>query len=727
MDIIQKSKQIVLILIILISGHCSFAQFIPPADWKVEFEKSPQKIGEEINLIFSTDIPSGYHIYSNDFSEDCPPKKAEFHFELNESYKLFGEPIPEGMHHYIDDVFRCEVSYFENEAIFKQGILIQSNNIIIKGLLTYQMCSESGCVDHEYPFEIQAIIKSGEPTQPTKPKNDKIPEIVKNEPQGDQKDDSSQITELNTQKIATQNNDTDSFLNKIQAYKFKENGEVGTCKKWEPLFPAANHSSDKSWLLFFIFSFAAGLVALLTPCVFPMIPMTVSFFMKDNQSRAKSIRNGILFGLSILGIYGLIGAFVAITKNVDFAHWLSTHWLPNVTFFIIFWIFAASFFGAFEIALPSRFINKIDTQADKGGLIGVFFMAFTIVLVSFSCTGPIVSSVLVESVQGGSRLKPFIAMIGFSLAFALPFGLFAIFPKWLNNLPKSGGWLNSVKVVLGFVELALGLKFLSVADQTYHWHLLDRHVYISLWIVIFSLMGIYLLGKIKFAHDSDLPYLKVPRLLFAILTFSFVVYLIPGMWGAPLKSLAGYLPPMSSLEFDVRRIVKEELGSDKKLCEVPAYKSDGLHIPHELPGYFDWEQGLLCAKKLNKPVFIDFTGHGCVNCRKLEDQVWSDPKAKGTLRENFVILSLYTDDKEIVLPRQDQFKSAFDGRLVKTLGKKNTYIQFCFFGSNQQPQYAILDDKANLLTPTVSYDDVNDSKKFIDYLENGLKAFNKTR
>ncbi len=726
MGFFQKYKQIAAVIVVLFAFIPSKAQFIPPANWTVTFENKPMEVGEEVYLIFSTKIPEGYHIYSNDFSENCPPKKAQFTFETSKSFVIIGEPIPEGAHHYIDDVFHCEVSDFEEKAVLKQKIRVLDKHVEIKGFLEYQMCSESACVDHEFPFELEAHLTKKPENVSTEQKPLKETQET-DKPKKLAEKEEPEETSNPVKPIKTESSQKDQeFITKIQAYKQSENDTL-PCQKWTPIFSSDAKNASKSWFLFFLLSFAAGLVALLTPCVFPMIPMTVSFFIKDNQSRSKGIRNGIIFGISILTIYGLIGAFVSITKNVDFAHWLSTHWIPNILFFIIFWIFAASFFGAFEITLPSRLVNKIDKQADRGGLLGVFFMAFTIVLVSFSCTGPIVSSVLVESVQGGSRLKPFIAMLAFSLAFALPFSLFAIFPKWLNNVPKSGGWLNSVKVVLGFVELALGLKFLSVADQTYHWHLLDRHVYLALWISIFGLMGFYLLGRLKFAHDADLPFLKVPRLLFAMLTFSFVIYLIPGMWGAPLKALAGYLPPISSSEFDIRNIVREEMGNEKMLCETPKYKDQGLHIPHELPGYFDWEQGLLCAKKLKKPVFIDFTGHGCVNCRKLEDKVWSNPRAKRLLKENFVILSLYTDDKEIMLPPNEQFTAKFDGREVQNLGKKNTYIQFCFFGSNQQPQYAILDDQANLLMPTVSYDDVNETKKFIDYLKQGLASFENSK
>jgi len=424
---------------------------------------------------------------------------------------------------------------------------------------------------------------------------------------------------------------------------------------------------------------------------------------------------------------------VAVTLGPGFANWLSTHWLPNTIFFIIFLVFAFSFFGAFEIVLPSSWVNRSDRKADKGGFGGAFFMALTLVLVSFSCTGPIVGAILVES-AGGMILKPVIGMFGFAMAFALPFTLFAFFPQWLSNLPKSSGWLNSVKVVLGFLELALGLKFLSIADQTYHWGILDREVYLAFWIVIFALMGFYLLGKLKFAHDSDVPHVTVPRLLLSIITFSFVVYLIPGMFGAPLKAISGYLPPMATHDFDLHKIIRDEVKlanstqdaygfkpGESTLCEKPKY-SDFLELPHGLQGYFDYDQGMSCAKEQHKPVFIDFTGHGCVNCREMEANVWSDPRVLERLENDFVIIALYVDDKT-KLPEEDWVKSTFDGKIKKTLGKKYADFQISRFGVNAQPYYVLLDNKGEMLTqPTAR--DLNPDH-FVDFLDKGLAEYKK--
>jgi thiol:disulfide interchange protein DsbD len=392
--------------------------------------------------------------------------------------------------------------------------------------------------------------------------------------------------------------------------------------------------------------------------------------------------------------------------------------------------FAASFLGMFEITLPSWMINKSDAQADRGGILGSFFMAFTLVLVSFSCTGPIVGAILVAS-AGGQVLEPIIGMLGFSLAFALPFTLFAFFPRWLNNMPKSGGWLNSVKVVLGFIELALGLKFLSIADQTYHWGILDREIYLAFWIIIFTLMGFYLLGKLKFSHDSDLKFISVPRLAMAIATFTFVAYMIPGMFGAPLQALSGYLPPQATHDFDLNKIVRDNIqvygtgggGAEhgSTLCDKPKH-GDILHLPHGLEGYFDYEQALACAEKQQKPIFIDFTGHGCVNCREMEARVWSDPRVLKKLREEFVLVALYVDDKT-ELPESEWITSTYDGKVKKTIGKKYADFQISRFNINAQPYYVLLDAKGELLVPAKAYD--LDVDKFLEFLDSGLAEFKK--
>ncbi|MDR0544454.1 MAG: thioredoxin family protein [Odoribacteraceae bacterium] len=496
---------------------------------------------------------------------------------------------------------------------------------------------------------------------------------------------------------------------------------------------------DNLWVFFWL-AFGSGLLAVIMPCVFPMIPMTVSFFMHGDASKARARSKALFFSFSIVAIYTALGLLVSFLLGPGFINWLSTHWIPNVFFFAIFILFAASFFGAFEIVLPSWLVNKSDRQADKGGYAGAFFMAFTLVLVSFSCTAPIVGTVLVEAARG-SVLRPVVGMLGFSLAVALPFGFFAFFPSRLSSLPKSGGWLNTVKVVLGFVEVALGFKFLMVADQTYHWGLLDREVYIAIWIALFSLMGVYLMGKLKFRHDSELKYVGVGRLTMLIVTFSFVVYLIPGMFGAPLKALAGYLPPRESIDFDIDRIVRDNVktfsagGGSAAASATPgkAVKyADFLHLPHGLDGFFDYDQALDAARAADKPLFIDFTGHGCANCREMENAVWSDPRVLKMLREDFVVVALYVDDKT-KLSEEEQYVSEYDGKKKNTLGKKNTDFQVKKFNSNAQPNYILLDSRrgreqdlaAHLLAPPRGHN--LDRDAFAEFLEGALKEYKRRK
>ena len=470
-----------------------------------------------------------------------------------------------------------------------------------------------------------------------------------------------------------------------------------------------------------------GFAMLLTPCVVPMVPMTVSFFMKGSENVAAGRFKAAMYGLFIVLLYTVpISVIIMLTRIIggdavtaDIFNWLSTHWLPNIIFFIVFMIFAASFFGAFEITLPESIVNKSDKGADKKGLAGVFFMALTLVLVSFSCTGPIVGSVLIKSTQG-EFWEPMVTMLAFSVAFALPFTILAFFPSLLKKFKKSGGsWLNSVKVVLGFIEVALGLKFLSVADQTYHWGLLDREVYLAIWIAVFTLLGLYLIGKIRFAHDEPLEYLKVPRLALAIGVFSFVVYLIPGMWGAPLKALSGYLPPITTQDFVIgQNSASHYVEADQA---VVAENDFGLHLPLGLQGYFDLDDALEAAKKAGKPVFVDVTGHGCVNCREMESRVWSDPTVLGMLKNDFVVVALYTDDKQ-KLNKEDYVTDAESGKVYKDLGRANSYIARTKWNVNAQPNYVLLSPDGEMLVPVRGYDLSIDG--FVDFLQSGLDAYN---
>ena len=467
-----------------------------------------------------------------------------------------------------------------------------------------------------------------------------------------------------------------------------------------------------------------GFAMLLTPCVFPMVPMTVSFFMKGSENVAQGRFKAAMYGLFIVLLYTVpISVIIMLTKMIggdavtaDIFNWLSTHWLPNIIFFVVFMVFAASFFGAFEITLPQSLVNKSDKGADKKGLAGVFFMALTLVLVSFSCTGPIVGSVLIKSTQG-EFWEPMVTMLAFSLAFALPFTVLAFSPSLLKKFKQSGGgWLNSVKVVLGFIEIALGLKFLSVADQTYHWGILDREVYLAIWIVVFTLLGLYLLGKIRFEHDEPVEHLSVPRLALAIAVLSFVVYMIPGMWGAPLKALSGYMPPITTQDF----VLGQNTGSAHTAESTTITDSEyGLHLPLGLQGYFNLEDGLEAAKKAGKPVFVDVTGHGCVNCREMESRVWSDPTVLNMLKNDFVVVALYTDDKQ-KLDKEDYVTDAETGKVYKDLGRANSYTARTLWNVNAQPNYILLSPEGEMLVPVRGYDLSIDG--FVDFLQSGLDA-----
>lgn len=668
----QKTIRFSTLLAFFFTVTALMAQVQDPVKWS--FSIKPVQ-GNEYELIFKATIEDKWHLYSQHIATDDPnaitPVPTSFHFNANKAFELIGsvEEISKPKVEF-DPNFELNLAFFEHEAIFIQRVKV-NEPYVINGYLEFMCCDDKQCLapkEVEFQFDFNFISAR--------------------------------------EKIAKE---------KITPTELPKERNLG----------------------FLLIAFLAGLAALLTPCVFPMIPMTVSFFLHRESNKRKGVMNGLVFGISIILIYTIIGSAVALIFGADFANWLSTHWLPNILFFLIFVVFAASFFGMFEITLPSWMITKSDRQAERGGFTGSFFMALTTVLVSFSCTGPIVGALLVESVEG-NILKPILGMFSFGLAFSIPFTLFAIFPNWLANLPKSGGWLNSVKVILGFIELALGLKFLSVADQTYHWGILDREIYIAFWIIIFTLMGFYLLGKIKFAHDSDIPYLGVPRLLLAIITFTFVIYLIPGMFGAPLKALSGYLPPQTTHDFDLNDIIRTNaeliINSDNNrnnsgtdnidqkstvICETPKY-ADFLHLPHGLKGYFDYEQAMACAKAQNKPLFIDFTGHGCVNCREMEARVWSDPRVLKLLREEFIIAALYVDDKKL-LPENEWYTSKYDGKVKKTIGKKNADFQISHFGVNAQPYYVILNHDGKQLVPAHSYN--YDIQAFLDFLNNGLKKF----
>ncbi len=473
----------------------------------------------------------------------------------------------------------------------------------------------------------------------------------------------------------------------------------------------------------FLAGFLGGLAALLMPCIFPMLPLTVSYFTKSTTSRAKAIRTAIFYGLSIIFIYVVLGLAITVVFGADALNSFSTNGVFNFVFFLLLVGFAASFLGAFELTLPAKWVNRMDEQSDKGGLLGIFFMAATLSLVSFSCTGPIIGTLLVQAAVSGALLGPAIGMLGFSLALAIPFALFAMFPSWLGALPKSGGWLNSVKVTLGFLELALALKFLSNVDLAYRWHWFDREVFLVLWIIIFAMMGFYLLGKLKFSHDSDLPYISVPRLFLAMVVLAFTLYMVPGLWGAPLKSISAFLPPQSTQDFDLYTAsLMGNNGAGATAADNTPHKYANLfEKPAGFNPFFDYAEGIAYAKKVGKPVMIDFTGHACVNCRKMEANVWTDKTVLPVIRDEYVLIQLYVDDKE-PLPANEQYTSKFSGRRITTIGALNSDLQASRFNSNSQPFYVLLNPQTEqtLAEPQGADFEVN---SYLNYLQSGLKAY----
>lgn len=692
----------------------TIGQIINPVSWQVTAE--PGKVPNEAVVVVRATIESNWYLYSSDFDPNLGPILTTIAFKPGSGIKADGALKAINPKKKFDETWQGDIKYFVKTGEFRQVVKLPAGLKTIDGTVEGQACTDKDgrCVPVSSDFSVavpatQAITQAGEKdqkvsaaTETTEPSATSVAPVTDVAPTGD----SAVATAGDNQAVA---------IDTAQA------SAPATTQAQVSLEPEGTESDGSLWS-FFLLSFLAGLAALLTPCVFPMIPMTVSFFTKRQASRAAGIRLAAFYGLSIIGIYTIIGTLVARLNGPEFANFLSTHWAPNLLFFVVFVLFGISFLGAFEIVLPSSLVNRIDKESDKGGLYGVFFMALTIVVVSFSCTGPVVGSVLVAS-AGGAVLMPVVGMFGFSLAFALPFTAFAIFPQALSSLPKSGGWLNSVKVVLGFLELALSLKFFSVADQAYHWGLLDREVYLALWIVLFGLLGFYLLGKISMPHDSPSTSVSIPRLLMGTAVLAFVVYLIPGMWGAPLKQLAGYLPPLNTQDFVIgaSATAASPAPAASTLCEAPRY-ADKLHWPHGLQGYFDYKQAMNCARQQQKPLFIDFTGHGCVNCREMEARVWSDPRVQQRLRDNFVLVALYVDDKT-ELPENEWYTSTYDQKQKTSIGKQNADFQVTRFNNNAQPYYVILGaDEQPLVQPRAHNLDVEAYVKFLDAAVEAYKA-----
>ena len=668
-----------LLILTLLLAVPAFAQQ-QPVSWKAE---AVQVEGNTYEIRATGTILGNWHIYDLTDYGSSGPNGTIFTVEDGGKVKLIGDPyIASEVHRGFDDVFEIEIGTCESPVVICQKVeLLQGNEVTVPVTVEWQACNDENCIPPD-DFTVDVTLPGGAG----------LPVLAPAEP--------------------------------------------------EPDPNATAPGEGKSIWGLILEAIAWGFVALLTPCVFPMIPMTVSFFLKQNQvaegeekkkGRGKWLATN--FGLSIVGLYTIpIAVIIQFTYfaggeavTADIFNWLATHWLPNIIFFLIFMLFAASFFGAFEITLPNSWLNKSDEKSNKGGLAGVFFVALTLVLVSFSCTGPIVGSVLIKSTQG-QFWEPIITMLAFSIAFALPFTLLAFAPSLLDKLPKSGGWLNSVKVVLGFVEVALGFKFLSVADQTYHWGLLDREVYLAIWIVVFFLLGLYLLGKIRFAYDSPVEHLSVFRLILVIVVFTFVVYMIPGMWGAPLKALSGYLPPITTQDFvldpnqhsggGTTYVVGQTPQEDENGIPTHRKYADFLHMPYDIPAFFDYEEARAYAAKVGKPVLLDFTGHGCVNCREMESRVWSDPRVLKMMKNDYVVCSLFGDDKK-VLDEKD-WVTTEDGKVLKSLGKINSYFMMKRYHVNAQPYYVILDPVTEKnKVPARSYN--LDVDEYVTFLEKGLE------
>ncbi len=661
-------------------GFVSNAQIFNPVSWDTSVEKLSES---EFNLLITASIEDGWHLYAQEVPEGGPIPTSISFVEQEDNFILLGSPVEGEGHEEYDQVFQMDIKYFEGQAIFKQKVrLLTDEQVKILGSLEFMVCDDTNCLPPDVidlSFELQG--KAGE----------------------------ADAVDLAPAKDLNFIQQTDTALADQQEEVSKEKTEIlGRTKK----------EKQKSLWTLFILSFFAGFAALLTPCVFPMIPMTVSFFTKQSKNKAVGIRNAILFGFSIVFLYVLLGTVVTSVFGADSLNALSTNVWFNLIFFLLLIVFAISFLGAFEITLPSSWGTKVDSQADRGGLVGIFFMALALAIVSFSCTGPIVGTALVAAAaQGG--IAPVVSMLGFSLAIALPFSLFAAFPGWMNSLPKSGGWLNTVKVFLGFLELALAFKFLSNADLVLQAHLLEREIFIAIWITIFGALALYLFGKIKLPHDSDLPFISVGRLSLGLIVMAFTIYMIPGLWGAPLKLISGFPPPMhyseSSYGVGYTKLSESRNTSEKGIPE-------GAHLgPHDIISFLDYEQGMAYAKKVNKPVMIDFTGHACVNCRKMEERVWSDPRVLQVLKQEIVLISLFVDDKR-KLPEEEQYTSVINGKRVTTIGKKWSEFQIIKYKANAQPYYVLLDHDGENLNEYSAYNP--DIEEYLAWLKEGIGNFN---
>lgn len=687
-------SSIMLALIALVAQ----AQILTPVKWKIKLDDkggAPEK-----EIVFTATADKGWHLYDMNLPEGGPVSTS-FTFETLNGAELIGQPVPSVKPTTVyDEQFAMNLRWYPGTVSFIQKLKITyPAKFKVEGEVEFMACNDETCLPpDQIPFSFD---KKSIHVDPTLAANSSTTEVDKEDATAIQPDTqvvAEEASELNTPDPAAK--ETPATTSPKASGSLTDSPNL-----WSPVIDqlksfgdATVSAADTSWLFIFFAGFLGGLIALLTPCVWPMIPMTVSFFLKRTKDRKKAIRDAITYGLSIIVIYLVMGLLITGIFGASALNDLSTNAIFNILFFLLLVVFAVSFFGAFELVLPASWTSKLDSKADSTtGVLSIFFMSFTLVLVSFSCTGPIIGTLLVQAASMGTAVGPAIGMFGFALALSIPFSVFAIFPNMLQSMPKSGGWLNSVKVVLGFLELALALKFLSVADLAYGWRLLDREAFIVLWIVIFSLLGVYLLGKIKFSHDSEVKYVSVPRLFMAIISFAFAIYMVPGLWGAPLKAISAFAPPLYTQDFNL-------------------YKNE-VHAAFD-----DYESGMAYAKKVNKPVMIDFSGFGCVNCRKMEASVWTDPKVKQMLENDYVLITLMVDDKT-KLPQPIEIQENGKTRKLKTIGDKWSYLQRSKFGSNAQPFYILLNDEGQPLGPSYAFNE--DVSKYIQFLQNGLKEFKK--
>ena len=690
----KRISSIMLALIALVAQ----AQILTPVKWKIKLDDkggAPEK-----EIVFTATADKGWHLYDMNLPEGGPVSTS-FTFETLNGAELIGQPVPSVKPTTVyDEQFAMNLRWYPGTVSFTQKLKVTDPaKFKAEGEVEFMACNDETCLPpDQIPFSFD---KKSIHVDPALAANSSTTEVDKEDATAIQPDTqvvAEEASELNTPDPAAKETPATTSPKASDSLTDSPNLWSPVIDQLKSFGDATVSAADTSWLFIFFAGFLGGLIALLTPCVWPMIPMTVSFFLKRTKDRKKAIRDAITYGLSIIVIYLVMGLLITGIFGASALNDLSTNAIFNILFFLLLVVFAVSFFGAFELVLPASWTSKLDSKADSTtGILSIFFMSFTLVLVSFSCTGPIIGTLLVQAASMGTAVGPAIGMFGFALALSIPFSVFAIFPNMLQSMPKSGGWLNSVKVVLGFLELALALKFLSVADLAYGWRLLDREAFIVLWIVIFSLLGVYLLGKIKFSHDSEVKYVSVPRLFMAIISFAFAIYMVPGLWGAPLKAISAFAPPLYTQDFNL-------------------YKNE-VHAAFD-----DYESGMAYAKKVNKPVMIDFSGFGCVNCRKMEASVWTDPKVKQMLENDYVLITLMVDDKT-KLPQPIEIQENGKTRKLKTIGDKWSYLQRSKFGSNAQPFYILLNDEGQPLGPSYAFNE--DVSKYIQFLQNGLKEFKK--